>query len=59
MDGFSRYGSFKSKYYYENTDVLINKLGIKDNLLLQEADVALSYQRLLELQLTPILETLR
>lgn len=55
MDGFSRYGSFKSKYYYKNTDVLINKLGIKDNLLLQEADVALSYQRLLELQLTPLL----
>ncbi|WP_408956133.1 Fic/DOC family protein [Natroniella sp. ANB-PHB2] len=54
MTPSSKYGSDNSKYCYPNTDVLINKLNIKDKELLEEADSLYSAQRLLELQAEPI-----
>ena len=50
----SKYSSGDSKYCYPNTDVLINKLDIKDKELLEEADALYSAQRLLELEAEPI-----
>ena len=54
MTSSSKYGPDDSKYCYPNTDVLINKLDIKDKELLEEADALYSAQRLLELQAEPI-----
>lgn len=54
MNWFSRYNASKSRYYYKDTEVLINKLDIRDNNLLREADAAFSAQRLVELQAQPI-----
>jgi cell filamentation protein len=54
MTPSSKYGPEDSKYCYPNTDVLINKLEIKDKELLEEADSLYSAQRLLELQAEPI-----
>jgi len=50
----SKYGSNNSKYCYPNTNILINKLDIKDEKLLEKADSLYSAQRLLELQAEPI-----
>lgn len=49
-----KYGSTNSKYCYPNTDTLINKLGIRSESLLKEADALYSAQRLLELVADPI-----
>ncbi len=54
MTTSSKYGSYDSKYCYPSTDVLINKLDIKDKELLEEADSLYSAQRLLELQAEPV-----
>lgn len=54
MTPSSKYGSDESKYCYPGTNVLINKLDIKDKKLLKEADSLYSAQRLLELQAEPI-----
>lgn len=54
---FSRYDrkdSVQSIYCYEDTDVLINKLDIRDSDLLAEADTEFSAQRLLELGAHPV-----
>ena len=50
----TKYGSGDSKYCYPGTEILINKLNIKDAQLLDEADTVYSAQRLLELQADPI-----
>lgn len=54
MNFSTKYGSGNSKYCYPNSDVLINKLNIRDYNLLEEADSRYSTQRLLELQTNPI-----
>ena len=54
MTPSSKYGSKDSKYCYPGTNVLKNKLDIKDKKLLEEADSLYSAQRLLELQADPI-----
>jgi cell filamentation protein len=54
MTPSSKYGPDKSKYCYPGTNILINKLDIKDEQLLKEADSLYSAQRLLELQAEPI-----
>lgn len=54
---FSRYNrkdSVQSIYCYEDTDILINKLDIRDSSLLTEADTEYSVQRLLELEVQPL-----
>lgn len=54
---FSRYdrkGSVQSVYCYQDTDILINRLDIRDAELLSEADTEYSAQRLLELDMQPI-----
>ena len=43
-----------NKYCYPGTDVLINKLGIKDNESLFEAEKKLTFIRLQQLQSEPI-----
>lgn len=50
-----KYGSGQSKYCYPNTDTLINKLNLKNEELLAEAELLFTTQRLLELQASPIL----
>lgn len=50
-----KYGSSTSKYYYPNSNVLINKLDITDEQLLKEAETLYTAQRLLELHAKPIL----
>ncbi len=50
-----KYGSSESKYYYSNSNVLINKLDIRDEKLLKEAETLYTAQRLLELHAKPIL----
>ena len=42
----TKYGSGDSKYCYPGTEILINKLNIKDAQLLDEADTVYSAQRL-------------
>jgi cell filamentation protein len=54
MTPSSKYGSEDSQYCYPGTNVLKNKLDIKDKELLEEADALYSAQRLLELQANPI-----
>ncbi len=54
MNFSTKYGSGNSKYCYPNSDVLINKLNIRDYNLLEEADSRYSTQRMLELQTNPI-----
>ena len=57
---FSRYDrkdSVQSIYCYEDTDILINKIDIRDSDLLAEADTEYSAQRLLELDAQPIKST--
>lgn len=54
MSFSTKYGAGDSKYCYPNSDVLINKLNIRDYNLLEEADSRYSTQRLLELQTNPI-----
>lgn len=54
MDTSMKYGSTNSKYCYPGTDILINKLDIKDESLLKEAEALYSAQRLLELTVTPV-----
>ena len=57
---FSRYDqkdSIQSIYCYEDTDILINKIDIRDSDLLAEADTEYSAQRLLELDAQPIKST--
>lgn len=54
---FSRYArkdSVQSVYCYQDTDILINKLDIRDSNLLAEADTEYSAQRLLELDEQPV-----
>jgi len=51
----TKYGSSTSKYYYPDSTVLINKLNIRDEELLKEAETLYTAQRLLELQAKPIL----
>lgn len=51
-----KYGSGHSKYCYPNTDTLINKLALKNEELLTEAELLYTTQRLLELQASPILD---
>jgi cell filamentation protein len=48
------YDTANSKYYYPDTNVLINKLDIYDNDLLKEAESLFTGQRLLELQAAPL-----
>ena len=48
------YDSADSKYYYPDTNILINKLDIHDNNLLKEAESLFTGQRLLELQADPL-----
>ena len=50
-----KYGSSNSKYCYPGTEVLINKLDIKDDSLLREAEELYSAQRLLELAVEPLM----
>lgn len=50
-----KYGSGQSKYCYPNTDILINKLDLKNEELLIEAELLFTTQRLLELQQSPFL----
>lgn len=55
---FSRYNrqeNIQSKYHYQDTDVYINKLGIKDPDILLCIENDLTYQRLSELHLDPII----
>jgi cell filamentation protein len=54
MDISMKYGSSNSKYCYPGTDILINKLDIKDARLLKEAESLYSAQRLLELAVKPL-----
>jgi cell filamentation protein len=54
MDISSKYSSTNSKYCYPGTEILINKLDIKDEDLLKEAEALYSAQRLLELAAEPI-----
>jgi len=49
-----KYGSQNSKYFYPGTEILINKLDIKEQNLLNEAETLFTAQRLLELQVEPI-----
>lgn len=54
---FSRYNLkdyIQSIYCYEDTDILINKLDIRDKDLLSEAEAEYTAQRLLELDLRPL-----
>jgi cell filamentation protein len=46
--------STTNKYFYRGTNVLINKLDIKDARLLSDAEAELSAQRLIELDVAPI-----
>ena len=48
-----KYGSSNSKYCYQGTDILINKLDIRTDDLLKEAESLFTAQRLLELSATP------
>ena len=50
-----KYGTGQSKYCYPDTDFLINKLNLKNEELLTEAELLFTTQRLLELQATPVL----
>lgn len=50
-----KYGTGQSKYFYPATDILINKLNLKNDALLAEAELLFTTQRLLELQATPSL----
>ncbi|MHB9094343.1 MAG: Fic/DOC family protein [Eubacteriales bacterium] len=54
MDISIKYGSSNSKYWYPGTEVLINKLDIRDDSLLKEAEALYSAQRLLELAAEPV-----
>lgn len=54
MDISMKYGSSNSKYCYPGTEILINKLDIKDDGLLKEAEALYSAQRLLELAVEPV-----
>jgi len=54
---FSRYNreeNIQSIYYYQDTEVYINKLGIKDPDILLSVENDLTYQRLSELHVNPI-----
>lgn len=53
-----KYTSSQSKYYYPNTDILINKLDIRDQQLLTEAEVLYTSQRLIELEYSPLIDSL-
>ncbi len=55
MDFSIKYGSSNSKYCYPGTEILINKLDIKDDSLLKEAEALYSAQRLLELAAKPVM----
>lgn len=50
-----KYGSSDSKYFYSDSNTLINKLDIRDEQLLKEAEALYTAQRLLELQAKPII----
>ncbi|MCF8001545.1 MAG: Fic family protein [Halanaerobiales bacterium] len=54
MTNSFKYGSDNSKYCYPGTNILINKLDIKDEELLRKANSLYSAQRLLELQAEPL-----
>lgn len=49
-----KYGSSNSNYCYPGTDILINKLDIRDDVLLKEAESLFTAQRLFELSATPV-----
>jgi len=49
-----KYGSNKSKYCYPDTDILINKLDIHDDELIQNIESDYSHIRLLELDAEPL-----
>ncbi len=54
---FSRYNrqeNIQSLYHYQDTEVYINKLGIKDPDILSSIENDLTHQRLSELYLNPI-----
>lgn len=50
-----KYGSSDSKYFYPNSKTLSNKLDIRDENLLKEAEALYTAQRLLELHAKPIM----
>ncbi|AEV70411.1 Fic/DOC family protein [Acetivibrio clariflavus] len=54
LSRYSRYGNTQSIYHYPNTEVYINKLGIKDPDILLSIENDLTYQRLSELHLHPM-----
>ena len=57
-NSFSRYNrqeNIQSIYYYQDTEVYVNKLGIKDPDILFSVENDLTYQRLSELHLNPVL----
>lgn len=51
-----KYGSSDSKYFYPNSNTIINKLDIQNAQLLKEAEALYTAQRLLELQATTIID---
>lgn len=51
---FLKYGSLSGKYFYPKTNVLVNKLEIREENLLKEAELLLTSQRLTELQAHPL-----
>ena len=53
-----KYGSPHSQYFYPATQILVNKLDIKENKLLEEAEILYTSQRLLELDLNPVVGNL-
>lgn len=58
VNHYSRYNrkeNIQSIYHYQDTEVYINKLGIKDPDILLSIENDLTYQRLSELYLNPIL----
>jgi len=50
-----KYGSSDSKHFYPNSKTLSNKLDIRDEELLKEAEALYTAQRLLELHAKPIM----
>lgn len=54
MSRYNRYENIQSIYHYPNTEVYINKLGIKDPDILSSLENDLTYQRLSELHLHPV-----
>ena len=50
-----KYGSTDSKYFYPNSNTLVNRLDIRNEKLLNEAEALYTAQRLLELHAKPIM----